>query len=95
MESVTELLVVLLGALTSIIMALLKKFSGFLGKAPGPIQALVVVALSFPVAWLAGFFGMELPADPFTWDGALINAMLVSLTSMGAHAVGKTVGPGE
>lgn len=94
MESATELLVVIVGILTSLIMSVLGKLSLGIEKAPKMLRAVIVLALAAPIAWLAGAAGTELPADPLTWDGATINALLTWLSAMGIHAVGKKLQPG-
>ena len=94
MESATELLVVLIGAITAIIMSALGKFSMGIDKAPKILRAFIVLGLAAPIAWLSGYFGTELPADPLTWDGATVNALLTWLSAMGLHAVGKKLRPG-
>ena len=95
MESATELLVVLIGAITAIVMSALGKLSMGIDKAPKMLRAVIVLALAAPIAWLAGVVGTELPADALTWDGATINAILTWLSAMGLHAVGKKLRPGD
>jgi hypothetical protein len=94
MEASTELLVALVGAITAIIMSVIGKISMGIDKAPKILRAFIVLALAAPIAWLSGYFGMKLPADPLTWDGATINALLTWLSAMGLHAVGKKLKSG-
>ena len=95
MEAATELLVLVVGIFTSIIMSALGKISEGINKAPAMLRAVIVLLLAAPIAWLSGFVGMELPADPLTWDGATINALLTWFSAMGLHAVGKKLRSGD
>ena len=95
MEAATELLVLLVSVLTAIIMSALGKISDGINKAPKLLRAFIVFAVAAPIAWLGGRVGIELPADPLTWDGATINAILTWLSAMGLHAVGKKLRPGD
>ena len=91
MESVTELLVVFLGIVTSLVMVVLRRITTLVDKAPKVVRTLIVVALATPVAMLSGWLGVDLPGDPMVWDGAVINVILTALTAMGAHAGAKAL----
>lgn len=91
MESVMELLVVLLGMVTSVVMVGFKRAVLLVDKMPSIYKAMLVMALSVPVAWLAGKSGLALPADPTTWDGNVVNSILTWLLAMGAHAGAKAI----
>ena len=91
MESFTELLVVVLGIITSLIMGLMKMLSINVAKLPTTAQAVIVLLLATPVAWLVGVSGLDLPADPLTWDGAVINGILTWLVAMGSRAGMKAI----
>ena len=87
----TELLVVALGALTSLIMGGLKMGLTGLDKLPKPAKAMVVAALAVPIALLGGWIGVDLPGDVTTWDGNVINVILTWLTAMGVRAGTKAI----
>lgn len=84
---VTKLLVLLLGLVTSLIMGGLRTLSTGLDKLPRPVKAMVVAALAIPVAWLGGASGIDLPADPATWDGTIVNMILTWLSAMGLNGL--------
>jgi hypothetical protein len=85
------LLVALLGAVESWILTGLRYVSTGVDKLPKPVKLILVAALSVPVAWLAGVSGLALPADPMTWDGTIVNAILLWLSAMGVNAAGNAV----
>lgn len=89
MESISELMVLLLGIVTSFAMVALRKMATFLDSVPSTVRSVIVVALSLPVAMLGGALGLELPADPTTWDGTTVNTVLTAVAAMGAHAGAK------
>ena len=83
---ITQLLVVVIGMLTSVIMAILKQVTDLFKKMPKSLQAGVVAVIATPLAWLSGQVGIDLPGDPSAWDGNAVNAVLTWLTAMGVHA---------
>ena len=91
MEPITGLFTVLISIVTSAVMAVIKTIAPIVAQAPKPVRAVVVGLLAAPVAVLSGKVGIELPADPSTWDGTAVNAVLMWLMAMGAHAATKTL----
>lgn len=88
---VTQLLVVVLGLVTSLIMAGLKLGTNWFRKLPKKVQATVVAGLAVPIALLGGAMGVDLPGDPTSWDGNTVNVILTWLTAMGVHAGGDAI----
>lgn len=88
---VTQLLVAVLGLITSLIMAGLKMGITWFAKLPKTSQAMMVGALAIPIGLLGGVMGVDLPGDPTTWDGNTVNVILTWLSSMGVHALGDAV----
>ena len=93
MEAMTELLVVVLGVVTSLIMTGLRKMTTLVDKLPTAARGVIVLLLATPIAWLSGQLGADLPADPLTWDGTVINVILTWLLALGAHAGAKALKP--
>jgi len=90
---ITQLLVVILGLVTSLIMGGLKLVIAQLDKMPKTGKAMIVGALAIPIALLGGVMGVELPGDVSSWDGNTVNVILTWLTAMGARAAIKTLKP--
>jgi len=90
---VTQLLVVVLGIVTSLIMGLLKLVSDGIAKLPKTLQLALVAALAVPVGLLGGWLGVAVPGDPTTWDGATVNVILTAFTAMGVRAATRAVVP--
>ena len=86
-----ELLVILLGTLTSLIMGALKKYTTWINSIHPTWRAVIVGVLAVPIALLAGVLGLNLPADPAMWDGNVINSILTALLAMGQHALLKAI----
>jgi hypothetical protein len=92
MES-SELTLIVVGILTSGIMGALKMLSLRFQKLPKRVKLIIVFVLAAPIAWLSGRVGIDLPADPTTWDGTTINAILIWLVAMGERAGVKALKP--
>jgi hypothetical protein len=89
--TVTNLLVALIGLITSLVMTGLRFASDGINKLPKPLKAALVGAISIPIAWLSGVVGIDLPADPTVWDGVLVNSVLTWLAAMGINAAGTSL----
>jgi hypothetical protein len=89
MESINELMVLAVGVATSYAMVGLRKVVVELDKAPPIVRSAVVVVLGLVATVVSGKLGIDLPADPATWDGVTINSLLTAFAAMGIHAVGK------
>lgn len=90
-SQLAEMLVLLLGTLTTIIVLVLGKLGTWFKSLPTMARGLIVGVIAIPVALLGGQMGVELPADPTTWDGNTVNAILTWASSMGIHAAGKAL----
>jgi len=90
---ITQLLVVILGLVTSLLMGGLKLVVAQMEKMPKATKAMIVAAIAVPIGLLGGFMGMELPGDVTTWDGNTVNVVLTWLTAMGSRAAIKTLKP--
>lgn len=91
MEPVTALLTAIVSIITSAVMGLIKRLAPALEAAPKVVHTVIVAVLSAPMAWLSGEVGVHLPADPTLWTGDMVNAVLIWLMAMGAHAALKAV----
>jgi len=91
MEAFSELLVMVLGIVASLIMDLLRKVMPKLNELPSTIRSVVMLVIAAIVTWLGSLIGVNLPVDPGTWDANLINSILVALVGMGSHAIGKAI----
>lgn len=80
---------VVIGALVSVIMGLLKKFTTAVAGLPGLVQSLLVVLISFGATWVSGKLGVPVPADLSGWTGDVVNTILTALAAMGIHAIYK------
>ncbi len=88
---IAQLFVVLIGMATALIMGGLRMAIEQLDKLPKLAKAMIVGALAIPIALLSGVMGVELPGDPTTWDGNVVNVILTWLTAMGARAATKAI----
>ena len=90
---ITQLLVLVVGIVTSVTMAALKKVSEGLDSLPKPAKTLLVGAIATPIAILSGWVGIDLPGDPTTWDGTTVNVILTWASSMGIRAAARAIVP--
>ncbi len=93
MEVLNELILAVIALATTVIMGGLKHGVDWIDDLPKTVKSLVVLLLAYALQTVAGFTGVEMPADPLTLDGATVNAVLVWLMSQGAHAAKKAIVP--
>lgn len=89
MEAFSDLLIMGLGTITSLVMVALGYLNAKLATLPPFVRTMIVTAIAVPVALLSGYIGIAVPADPTTWDGATVNVILTALSAMGIHAGAK------
>lgn len=90
---ITQLLIVVLGIITSLVMGALKLLNTGIAKLPKTAKLMLVGAIAIPITLLGGWLGIDLPADPTTWDGVTVNVILTYLSAMGARAATRAVVP--
>lgn len=95
MEVSPELIATVLALVTSLLMTGLRRVATSVEGLPPVVRTMIVVVLAAAVSWLGGVLGLDLPANPLTWDGTTINTVMTALLAMGLHAAGKALPTGK